>query len=134
MPDHWSSAYVGLPYKARGRNRDGLDCWGLLRLVYAEQLGVALPSYIGAPDTAERRELDALISGEAASWWQRVADPVPFDAVLFRVGPFAAHVGVVVTPGVMLHITRDDCAKLEAWTAPRWCSRLAGIYRRGVAP
>lgn len=118
----------------RGRDRRGLDCWGLLRLVYAERLGIVLPAYEGAPDDAECAETGALIVREAKTWWGRVRDPAPFDAVLFRVGVWPAHVGVVVGPGRMLHIARDDAAKIESWDGPLWCRRLVGFYRHEVAP
>ena len=39
LPD-WVSAYVGLPFKEGGRHRDGLDCYGLLRLVINERFAV----------------------------------------------------------------------------------------------
>lgn len=37
--------FVGLPFKRMGRDRDGLDCWGLTRLVLAERAGVVLPRF-----------------------------------------------------------------------------------------
>lgn len=134
MSDHWSASYIGIPYKARGRTRDGLDCWGLLRLVYADRLGITLPAYTDAPDAAERAETGALITREAASWWTRVQDPVPMDAVLFRVAGWPTHVGVVVAPGRMLHVARDDAAKVESWQVPLWSRRLHGFYRYTVTP
>jgi len=33
--------YLGVPYRHRGRAMDGLDCWGFLKLAYAD-IGVRL--------------------------------------------------------------------------------------------
>ena len=84
----WSNAYIGLPHVALGRARSGCDCWGLVRLVYREQLGIALPAY--TPEgicVLEEGEIEALI-GQATSdgAWEPVAEPAPFDVLIYRRG------------------------------------------------
>lgn len=126
----WASAYVGIPYVPGGRTREGLDCWGLLRLVYAEELGVALPSYRDAPDPAERAELAGLIQADReAGPWQRVEDIRPFDGLLFRVGAHAVHMAVAVNDTRMLHVSHGGRAVVQRIEDPMWRSRLVGIYR-----
>ena len=39
---HWSTQYIGLPVSPLGTSRDGVDCWGLVVLVYQEIFGIRL--------------------------------------------------------------------------------------------
>lgn len=42
----WWAKYVGIPYVNEGRSTvSGLDCWGLLRVVYRDEIGIVLPDY-----------------------------------------------------------------------------------------
>ena len=58
----WAGRYVGLAFRDHGRDREGVDCWGLLSLVMREQYGVELPSYADRYASAkEREEIAALL-------------------------------------------------------------------------
>lgn len=126
----WSQ-YVGLPHRAHGRDRDGLDCWGLVRLVYAEQMGVDLPGYIDTcPDLGERAELSAFVSDvRGGGMWQEVDEIRPFDVLLFRVGPHTTHVAVAIGPNQMLHVNGRSHSVIERIDAPMWRKRLDGVCR-----
>ena len=41
----WTNTYIEIPFMAHGRDKNGLDCWGLIWLTYKEQRGIILPSY-----------------------------------------------------------------------------------------
>jgi cell wall-associated NlpC family hydrolase len=123
--------YVGLPFAPRGRTREGVDCWGLVCLVYAELLGRALPSYddrYTSLDAAERAHRDALI-GEGRALFSEVPVEQPFDLALFATGDLMAHIGVVVEPGRMLHILRDRQSVIEDYRRPAWARRGLGFWR-----
>ena len=40
-----TTKYVGIPWKHLGRNKNGIDCYGLAMLVYKEELNIKLPDY-----------------------------------------------------------------------------------------
>jgi cell wall-associated NlpC family hydrolase len=127
----WSNTYVGLPYADLGRDRDGLDCWGLVRLVYGEQLGIDLPDYSQAyVSAAERSEVQAVIDGgEASGEWTRVDAYRPFDLMVFRQGRLRCHVGLCFSQRLMLHIAQGHVSRLETFSAGHWSPRLTGVFR-----
>ncbi|MFE3838893.1 C40 family peptidase [Pseudogemmobacter sonorensis] len=131
----WSDRYVGIPYADLGRTRDGCDCYGLVRLVYAGELGITLPPYLGYGSVEEHAEIAALIEGARLSpFWQAVDAPAPFDIAVFRRGRLSTHLGIVIRPGLMLHMQDEDCAKIESWRGGVWGGRLTGHYRHIEGP
>lgn len=122
--------YVGIPWRQHGRDTQGCDCWGLVRLVYAEQLGLELPSYAGDyVDTQEREVLSRLIEdGRDAGPWREVEKASPGDVLLFRVGALTTHVGLAMSRGRMLHAHRDQ-SKVERIADPKWRDRYLGAWR-----
>jgi len=128
---HWSAAYVGVPWVARGRDRDGLDCYGLVRLVFAEQRGVELPEYEGYVSARERAEIAAMIEGAAGSVdWRKIDRAEAFDVAVFRTGRLASHVGVMIDARRMLHVADGREAEISRIDIGQWSTRLIGIFRR----
>lgn len=126
----WASKYVGIPYADHGRDRDGVDCWGLACLVYAEELGITLPSYAGAYASAEEiSDVDAILRGAPERReWLSVRCARPFDLSEFRAGAYRSHVGIMVNSDLMLHVHAGRAALCER-LHPRWIWRRTGIYR-----
>ena len=127
----WSNRFIGLPWADFGRTREGCDCYGLVHVVYREELGITLPDYLGYGSPDEVGEIAALIEGAQASplWLPREGPALAFDVAVFRQGRLATHVGIVVRHGLMLHMVDGDAAKLEDYRAGRWASRLTGHWR-----
>lgn len=58
-----------VPFVEHGRSRDGVDCYGGVRLYYAEEFGIELPSYTEAyASTRELAEIHRAISGRVGDW------------------------------------------------------------------
>lgn len=132
MMPAWVADYVGLPYRAKGRDRDGLDCWGLVRLVMLEVFRVELHSYTAAYATpTDMIEVSAVLKGEIPeSGWQPVVDaPRAGDGVVFRLLGQPWHVGLIVEPGRFLHIEEGAGSVVDRLDSPRWARRIHGIFR-----
>ncbi len=129
---HWSDEYLGLPYTPQGRSLAGLDCWGAVFLVLPAH-GLPVPSYAGEYASAEeRQEIAGLIDG-AKPQWRRVEAAQELDLVTFRRGRHESHVGIVIKPGLMLHITQDKPSCIERYDTGYWANRLTGIWRHAAA-
>ncbi len=103
----FADQYCGLPYKRMGRDRAGLDCWGLVRLVLLEQLGRELPRYDG--DDPEGWSITAHSNAFAQVSMQdaQVLDVAILTTDVKVKGGWVSapvHIGVFITPIHVLHI------------------------------
>ena len=134
MIPNWVANYVGIPFADRGRDRKGVDCYGLVYLVARERFGAELPRYDeDYPTALDREEVGALVSGEIRSRWSEVAAGRERigDVALFRMVGEPCHVGIVVEPAghLMLHCARGANACVERYRSPKWSRRIEGFFR-----
>lgn len=125
----WCSNYIGLPFKSLGRDRSGLDCWGMIYLVYREIFGVDVPQYREYADAYDIEEVSALIRGELVTRWREVSREDMGDVVLFRVRGEPCHVGLVIARAKFLHSFEGTQSCMERYDAPKWRQRIFGFYR-----
>lgn len=65
----WAGRYIGLPFTEHGRDRGGIDCWGLARLVLLEQFDISLPSLAHEyRRTADVSRIAGLMEREIPRW------------------------------------------------------------------
>lgn len=128
----WSARYVGLPFVDGGRTRRGLDCWGLVRLVFAEEREIDLPSYgeISADDL--RGLARAFTAGAEGAHWLQASLPQEFDVVLMRSGQGhrgVVHVGVMAGAGRLLHVERTTDSVVVPMSHLSVAGRIVGFRR-----
>jgi len=126
---NWVDEYVGIPFQDRGRTRQGLDCWGLFRLIQEEVFNIKQPSYDGAYGSVREKEVvNALVEAWPDPWVEvPLGQERPGDGVLmYRLGEY--HVGVVVGPGRFIHVEHAG-AVVEQYTALKHRRHLLGFYR-----
>lgn len=130
----WAGHYIGMPFADKGRERSGLDCWGLVRLVMQEQFGIALPSHTGEYQRAtELDKIPALIDRESRKWFPVPAgSEVLADVIVLRYRGAPMHVGMVLGDGQMLHIEQNVNSLIEKYTGSRWATKVSGFYRHAA--
>jgi cell wall-associated NlpC family hydrolase len=111
----WAERFVGLPYRGGGRSFAGVDCWGLVYLVYQHAAKVPVPTY----DTVECDDLLAIARavGDAHTVGPWMLNPPQWAARAFdlavmtgiaraeggRIRQGEVHVGVMVDATSVLH-------------------------------
>ncbi len=127
----WWANYVGLPFEDGGRGPYSFDCWGLVREIYADRLGVALPSYgeISARDLAR---IARTMGGAKDDGWQAINVPRALDVVLMRSGrggSCVVHVGVMVDGRRVLHVEAAAATAVVPLTHISVAGRVMGFRR-----
>lgn len=94
---------VGVPFVPFGRTIKGLDCFGLVMLVYKRR-GIIVPD-VKYGDTDESRNA-AITSAENLKGWEAVKQS-PGVAVAFRKGGIVQHCGIVIDDDRFIHSSED---------------------------
>jgi cell wall-associated NlpC family hydrolase len=127
------SKYIGIPYKHKGRDFSGVDCLGLFRLVYLNELGICLPDYTD-------REIDY-----SEDWYKtdnhllqgigtilvKVAKPFQiFDGLIFYYGGtgVASHMGCSIGNNKFIHINSGITSRVDRLSG-YWESKLYSAMR-----
>jgi cell wall-associated NlpC family hydrolase len=127
----WTDAYSEILFVPDGRDHSGVDCYGLIWLVYKEQLAIELPSYAGIFQNQSFESLRRVARFIAThkNTWRQVEDPRLFDMIILRSGRYLWHVGIVVDSRRMLHIMDGINSCIEDYTGLIWKNRVEEFRR-----
>ena len=142
LPD-WTLHYIGIPFAQHGRDHEGCDCWGLYRLVMMEQFDWDLPSMGEVYASISDGELVSELihdNGIANDDWQEVqpgleklGDAILMSGLYQQNGQWHKanmHVGLVMAPGIMLHVEKGIDAALGLYKSDRRLkTRVKGLWR-----
>jgi hypothetical protein len=103
----------------------------LIVLVYRELAGIELPSFAEDYTTDDdRHELNALIANQLTPWIEIPAGQERrLDCVLMREGRCVRHIGVVVKPGLVLHVSKAQESTIERYRDSALRRSVVGFYR-----
>ena len=113
---HWADQYLGWKYLDKGTTREGIDCLGLLRLYWIEQIQFEIPSF-----------RDVVARSAAVRGIAKYFEPVPIaehrvhDAVVMNTEVWDGkrwvlaelHVGVCVAPRLVLHAQEGFLTQID---------------------
>lgn len=120
------SRALDVPWVDRGRDWTGWDCWGLVRLAFADCFGIILPGG-GEFSCREPQAAGQALAAGAAAWlavdWGRER---PGDVLFAR----PCHVGLILGRGEMLHCSEQAGRTLiQRYDNALWRGQTEGIYR-----
>lgn len=131
--------YAGIPYVDRGRSIDGVDCWGLVRLVYLVEAAIALPDHgeISARDLLAIAHAIEREKRDSESAWTRVEEGdvlQPLDLVVMRApgGKAPIHVGIYGVRDGIGQVLHTEIETDSAWCRfghPSLAGRVIGFWR-----
>ena len=122
--------YIGIPFKDKGRDFDGCDCWGLIRLIYKNEFNINLPEYLDAyVSTANRKSVAEFADAEKLNWIAVTSRPSFGDVILFRIYGLPMHIGMAIGKRQMIHILKGADSGVERFDNLIWKNRILGVYR-----
>lgn len=107
----WAAQYLNIPFRPKGRTREGVDCYGLVRLIYQEQLNIELPSYTEEYETIhDKFEIECLLRGEVGTRWKEIplVSAKEFDGIIFNIVGHPTHFGLIVNAPRFIHAMRNE--------------------------
>ncbi len=122
--------YLGVPFLNCGRSTKGLDCYGLVKCIYADQ-GIEL--YDTEAEYSARwcvKGQNFLIENQHRDWIE-IKDPRITDLVCFNNSAGVGyHIGVILDQATFIHTTK---AGTVVGRIGDWQTKIRGYYRhRGL--
>lgn len=119
--------YIGIPYLINGRDSAGLDCWGLVRLYYSQELNIDLPAYSSLYNDPADQSIRTEISSQLDNW-EPLEAPALNSVCLFNIYGEPAHVGIYIGNNKFLHARQGSDSVIESLDNPKWKSRFIGCF------
>jgi cell wall-associated NlpC family hydrolase len=126
--------YIGLPYKHKGRDFGGIDCWGLYRLIYEYELNIVLPDFTDVLYDRNwyKREENHILENISRTKFEKVEPPYKlYDGMIFykdRHSIIANHIGMYIDDEKFIHVLENKLSMISRLDS-YWNSLLYGVMR-----
>ena len=98
--------WIGTPYRYGGTSARGIDCSGLIQILYADALGLELPR-----TTRDQRRVGRSVAPQR---WQ------PGDLLFFDTPGKARHAGIYLRDGRFVHASTSQGVMISDLAEPYW--------------
>jgi cell wall-associated NlpC family hydrolase len=127
------SKYVNLKFKYKGRDFNGVDCYGLVWLVLKNERQIELPEYEYSKKWyLEGKNYIVEIKNDIANWGSTDIDKIkPFDVILFYNSPnkiVVNHMGLYIGNNKFIHVNESHNSLLDSLDG-MWCSKIYAVMR-----
>ena len=124
--------YIEIPFEEHGRDFEGCDCYGLVRLIYKNEFNKDLPLLINYKSTRDNEQIQKLIDIEKPLLnAKKIEEPTIGCVAIFTMRGFATHMGVYIGKNMILHVMRGTNSLCERLNSYRLRGRLEGYYEIG---
>ena len=124
--------YINLPYKNLGRDFDGIDCFGLLYLIFKEERNILLPDFTELKYDKDWFTKENHILDNIPEYFTKVNEPYRmFDVPIFYGGcskEVANHIGMFIDDFRFIHISEQYSSRIDRFNE-YWKSRFYGVMR-----
>jgi len=124
----WHNKYIGIPFLDKGRDTDGIDCWGLVRLVYKQEYNIDLPNFSTDYEADDAERMKDLLA-QYKEGWEKLDAPTEGCIVLFNILGVESHMGIAVSSTHFLHARDRYDSAIESFDSVGWRNRITGYYK-----
>lgn len=121
---------LGVPFLMGGRDKSGLDCYGLVKEIYIRK-GITLPEYMSGHLSPDNRNLISMMITDGLELFSKLEKPEPFCLVTFFIRPpYTSHIGVVMPDCYrFIHILKNTSVAVERLDSIEWAKRITGYFK-----
>lgn len=125
----WAGRYVGVAFE-----RETMNCWSLVRLVFLMERGIELPPYDDV-SLDDARAIVRAMGGTPRAPHRRVQpeEMEAFDVVIMHARSegrrLPLHAGVAVSRRHVLHVDASHPSVIVPLSHPSIARRIAGVFR-----
>lgn len=116
---------VGIPFKEKGRDKTGLDCYGLV-LMLLKKHGIDLPDFVYT-------KVDYISNNQVMQTAEKTIPNMKLDSpqelciIEFSVYGLPSHVGVYIGEGFFIHASRSS-GMVCIEKLSKWKKKVVGYY------